>query len=198
MGFDLMKKLLVSVGWLFLTPLTLILSIFALTQVTVGKSNLSPFLAKPNYQRYSALPGNIGSISQSVVSADGRIATVENFLHSYNSPMSPYAQFLVETADKYGLDFRLLPAIAMQESGGGHKIPSGSYNAWGFGVYGRQSLGFASWENAIDTVARYLKKEYIDKGLVSPEAIMTKYTPPSVEKGGPWAKGVSYFLEEMQ
>lgn len=134
----------------------------------------------------------------SVSTADARPLIIRNYLRRYRSLLEPYSRLLVETADKYSLDYRLLVAIAHQESSLCHKIPPGSHNCWGFGIYADKVVRFDSYPEAIDTVARTLKKEYIDKGLDTPEKIMAKYTPPSVEIGGPWAKGVSSFLVNLQ
>lgn len=133
----------------------------------------------------------------SITMEDERVRVLEKFLGYYHSPLKGHASYLVEVADRYNLDYRLLPAIAMQESGGGKVIPDGTYNAWGYAITETQTLGFMGWEEAIDRVARGLKKDYIDKGLVTPEQIMTKYTPASLEKGGAWAKGVNYFIEQL-
>ena len=43
--------------------------------------------------------------------------------------------------------------------------------------------------------AEYLKREYFDKGLNTPELIMKKYCPNS---NGSWALGVQQFIDEME
>ena len=192
-----MKRLFLVLAWTTITPLTLIIAIVVLTQFSPRNVSRSK-VASPEYESYTALPDEVGSVSQAVVSADSRASLIHDFLLNYDSPLAPYARDFVETSDRYGLDFRLLPAIAMQESNAGLKIPDSSHNAWGFGVYGDEALGFKNWETAIDTVGRELKAEYIDKGFITPQQIMYKYTPQSIEKGGPWAKSVEYFMTEMQ
>ncbi len=146
----------------------------------------------------SALPSITAEVIGSALIYDQRAETLQRFFTTYNSPLGQHAKFFVEVADKYGLDYRLLPAIAMQESSGGRFIPPGSYNAWGYAITETQTLGFLSWEQAIDNVARGIRKNYINQGLVTPEQIMTKYTPDSIEKGGAWAKGVDYFMSQME
>jgi hypothetical protein len=56
-------------------------------------------------------------------------------------------------------------------------------------------LGFNSYSDAIETVSKGLKNNYIDEGLVTPDEIMTKYTPSS---NGSWAHGVNEFMSEMK
>jgi hypothetical protein len=40
----------------------------------------------------------------------------------------------------------------------------------------------------METVAKGLKENYVDKGLITPKQIMSRYTPSS---NGSWEKGVS-------
>lgn len=143
------------------------------------------------------MPKYSGEVLGVVTIYDNRAEILEQFFTRYKSPLQSQAKYFVEVADKYKLDYRLLPSIAMQESAGGKIIPENSYNAWGYAVTETQTLRFLSWEQAIDNVARGLKKNYIDKGLRTPEQIMTKYTPASLEKGGAWAKGVNYFMDQL-
>ena len=51
-----------------------------------------------------------------VNSRDMRVKALENVFESYNSPLTPHAAFYIETADKYKVDWRLLPSIAGLES----------------------------------------------------------------------------------
>jgi hypothetical protein len=83
----------------------------------------------------------------------------------------------------------------MQESNLCRYIPENSHNCWGWGIYGDQVLRFSSYEEAIEKVAAGIKKEYIDKGLVTASMIMKKYTPSSP---GTWARGVNTFLRMLE
>ena len=123
------------------------------------------------------------------------MATVEDFFKRYNSPLLPYARIVVSDADKYGLDYRLIPAIAMQESTLCKKAPAGSYNCWGFGIYGRKVTKFSNYPEAIDTVTKTLALQYKNNGLETPEEIMAKYTPSS---NGSWANSVNLFMNQLQ
>lgn len=129
------------------------------------------------------------------VEKDERVANLKVFFRKHNSDLYEKTEFIVETSDKYGLDYRLLPAIAMQESTLCKFIPRDSYNCWGWGIYGNKVTRFDSYEHAIDTVARGLKENYIDHGLVSVEQIMSKYNPSS--PGGKWANSVMSFMDTI-
>lgn len=134
-------------------------------------------------------------IDSTLKTADGRPLLIKNYLNKYKSELEPYSLLIVDISDKYSLDYRLLVAIAQQESNLCKRIPTNSYNCWGFGIYGDKVARFDSYPQALEKVAKTLKKDYFDKGLTTPEAIMNKYTPPSQ---GSWAAGVSTFLSELE
>lgn len=190
------KEVLFALSW-FLTSLTLF-TFASLMLIYLSLTRLVPEVTNPHYQIYQALPAfEISEQEISIGSSDARSVIVANFLKAHKSPLSKYAAELVATADMYKLDFRLLPAISMQESNGGKVVPHNSYNPFGYGIYGGKVIRFSSWEEAIERVGRGLKEDYLDLGLKTPHDIMTKYTPPSLKKGNAWAIGVSAFIEQM-
>lgn len=130
-----------------------------------------------------------------IKSGDARSANLKVFFRKHNSPLYNYADKIVTVSDKYQFDYRLLPAIAMQESNLCRVIPDNSYNCWGWGIYGTTVTKFDSYDDAIETVGKGIKKNYIDQGLVTASAIMKKYTPPSQ---GSWAYGVNTFLKALE
>lgn len=136
-----------------------------------------------------------GEVQGAATVDNARIPILQKFFTKYNSPLVDYVSYIVQTADKYGIDYRLIPAISMQESTGCKFIPENSYNCWGWGIYGDKVTRFPNYPEAIETVSRGLKNNYIDKGLTSPEEIMKRYTPPSK---GSWAEGVHFFFEQLQ
>jgi hypothetical protein len=140
---------------------------------------------------YSAAPFVTGSFETNVVVGDARSKNLKHFFRKYNSVLYDHADYIVKVSDKYEFDYRLLPAIAMQESSLCKFIPADSYNCWGWGIYGDLTTRFTSYEEAIDTVALGIKKHYIDQGLVTASSIMAKYTPSS---NGSWARGVNNVL----
>lgn len=151
-----------------------------------------------NFQLFAALPQSERFVSGDVIYSDARAKIIENFFENYKAPLSAYGQVFIQTADKYRLDWRLLPAIAMQESNGGKKVINNSYNPFGYGIYGNSVIRFNSWEEAIEKVGKGLRENYLNQGLKTPYQIMAKYTPPSLSKNGAWAKGVSLFMEELR
>lgn len=131
-------------------------------------------------------------------SGDARVILVQNFLERHESPLAQedhFGQVLVDLADEQGIDFRLMPAIAMQESNLCKVTPPGSYNCLGLGVHERGTWEFDSYKSNFAAAAKVLKKNYIDKGLTNPVDIMGKYTPKS---NGSWANSVNQWMAEMR
>jgi len=122
---------------------------------------------------------------------DIRVEQLENFLNDYNSPLASYAQVFVEMADKYQIDWRLLPAISGVESCFGKQIPPYSYNAYG---WNNGNFRFESWEDSIEIVSKALKERYYNLGLDTPDKIGRVYAPPSKT----WAIKVNYFIEKIE
>jgi len=196
------KNMIFIAIFFIVTPLTLgvsLFSLFSLRNNVAVKENLENLnlvtTPESGISVYASLPANIPSVSSNIESADARPQIVKKYLERYSSPLVPEAEFIVQTADKYSLDFRLITAIAQQESNLCKIIPPDSYNCWGWGIHSRGSLGFDSFSEAIETVSKGIREEYLDKGYSTAEEIMSKYTPQS---NGSWAFGVNSFMQEME
>jgi hypothetical protein len=149
-----------------------------------------------NYQFTASYKADLSQgYSAEIKSGDARAANLKMFLRKYNSDLYDYADKIIEVSDKYKFDYRLLPAIAMQESNLCRVIPDDSYNCWGWGIYGTTVTKFDSYNDAIETVGKGIKDHYIDEGLVTASAIMAKYTPSSK---GSWQHGVNTFLKALE
>ncbi len=123
---------------------------------------------------------------------DPEAKVLAKYLADFDSPLQFYAQDLVDAAKAYGLDWKMLPAIAGVESTFGKNMPGG-YNAWGWGVYGNQAVYFGSWREAIFTIAKSLREDYLDKGLTEPYSISRAYATSPY-----WGGKVSYFMNELE
>lgn len=184
------KKVAFATVWFLATPL--LIGVTSLLFYNKSKPSETSFTATPLVVNEFPSRDLYGQVL-GVEITDNRPYIVEGFLKG--TPLAPYAQEMVTVADKYNLDYRLIPAIAMKETGGGNAAPSGSFNAWGFGN-GRTE--FTSWESAIESVGKTLKTKYADKGLITPEQIMPIYAPPQVYTGGKWAKDINHFFSKME
>jgi hypothetical protein len=131
-------------------------------------------------------------------SIDIRVLSLHYYLKNYDSPLADHAELLIKLADKYDLDWKLIPSIAAVESNFGHKIPGGkdpdytSHNAWGWGVYGTKVTSFRSWEEGIDTVVRGVKLKFVDIGLNTPKRMNIKYS-----SNPDWYWQVEFFINEL-
>ncbi|HLC87434.1 MAG TPA: hypothetical protein VJG66_00065 [Patescibacteria group bacterium] len=156
-----------------------------------------------------SLPVNIAQV-QPVYAQNEQIVTIEarpidkraqvlkDYLAKYNSPLEDSAQDFIDAADQYGLDWKLVVSISGVESTFGKNIPGGhdpaytSYNGWGWGVYGDNSLGFKSWREAIFTISKGLKEDYVDKGYTEPFAMNRKYAASKT-----WGRNVTFFMNDL-
>jgi len=197
----MIEKPLFSIKRLLLIPVFLVLVL------TVGFSELI-YLSETNHSNVVLGIGNEKVIIESaaednknifvdatVSGADARPMLIKNYLEKYNSPMAPYSDLIFQISEDYGFEYYWIVAIAQQESNLCKKAPEDSYNCWGYGIHKKGTLKFDNYEIAIKSYAEYLKREYFDKGLNTPELIMKKYCPSS---NGSWANGVNQFIEELK
>lgn len=197
-----MKSLILGFAWFFLSAGIIIagaaraLYLINPPPIPVADTNLE------NTVKISSAQASAPKITDEVVGegeiADARVILVQNFLERHNSPLAEednFGQILVDLADEYDVDFRLLPAISMQESNLCKVTPPGSYNCLGLGVHERGTWHFESYEANFAAAVKILKNNYIDQGLTTPVEIMGKYTPKS---NGSWANSVNQWMAEMR
>ncbi|OGM75780.1 hypothetical protein A2382_00135 [Candidatus Woesebacteria bacterium RIFOXYB1_FULL_38_16] len=199
------NSLLLVSTFFVLTPIALITSLYALFTFSYSQKN-GIALAKEaetlassgvlGTQIYASLPETTPLFNLESNSTDARAEIVRQYLQRYESPLSAQADIIVQMADKYDVDFRLITAIAQQESNLCKKIPEETYNCWGWGIHSKGTLGFESFEHGIEVVTRGIRKDYYDLGYVTPLEIMSKWVPHSPQ--GAWAQGVQAFMQEME
>jgi hypothetical protein len=186
------KKLVFLAVYLSAIPVFLtFLILFSLAIKYESNGYISRQAHKPQFQ---ALPSDNNTSSISVESEDGRVEALDDFFASYGSPLEGHAKTIVEEADSHNIDYRLLPAIAMQESTLCKRIIKNSYNCWGFGIYGSKVTRFASYDDAIRTITETISKKYVQKGYVKPEEIVQKYTPGDT---GKWPQVVNMMMDKI-
>jgi|SRR3989344_1711065 len=191
-----MRKILLLASFFAFAPILIFASILYLLFLAYHQKDTSVLSQNStNRVAFAALPSAENVLWDQITAMDSRVEIVRQFFEKYKSPLEPFAQSVIDAADQYDLDFRLIPAIAMQESNLCHKIILESYNCWGFGIYGKKVTRFTSYPEAIETVTKTLAKNYKQKGLETAEEIMSKYTPSS---NGSWADSVNYFMDQLQ
>jgi hypothetical protein len=83
-------------------------------------------------QAFSSSSAQIVTAAQTVQN-DPRFHAIRNFFLSKKCPIAELSADFVAAADKHNLDWRLLPSIALLESGGGKIAPGGNPLGWGSG-----------------------------------------------------------------
>ncbi|PIR75029.1 MAG: hypothetical protein CO030_00360 [Candidatus Magasanikbacteria bacterium CG_4_9_14_0_2_um_filter_42_11] len=82
---------------------------------------------------------------------DDRGARIDAYFAKFNMPLEGYGDVFIASADQCGMDWRLLPAIAIRESSGGKHMQYNNPFGWG----GAQ-IPFESMEEAIMNVGSHL------------------------------------------
>jgi hypothetical protein len=116
-----------------------------------------------------------------------KVENVKKYLAGRNAPLAEYAEEFVKAADHYGIDYRIIAAISVIESGGG-KHTFKAYNAWGWG-----KSPFENWTDGIWSVSAGISR-YYSRGLTRPELIAPYYCPPNAVK---WAQNVNYVMNQI-
>jgi hypothetical protein len=81
---------------------------------------------------------------------DPRITQLRNFFLAQRSPLARHAEAFLGASDRYGLDWRLLPSLAMVETGG---LVRGNNNVFG---WGNGRIQFGSIGESIQVIAERL------------------------------------------
>ena len=102
---------------------------------------------------------------------DSRIVRLRQFLQERDCPVSRFAPDFIAAADRFALDWRLLPSISYVESGGGKEYRGNNIFGWGNGL-----REFPSIRAGIRVVASRLAKSslYRDKSL---DELLRTYNP---------------------
>ena len=102
---------------------------------------------------------------------DVRLNTLRKFFITFKCPLAPVAEIFVAEADSHNLDWRLLPSLAIIESGGGKVSRGNNIFGWNNGHASFPTLGAA-----IHMVARTLSdgNAYKNKSLL---ALLRTYNP---------------------
>lgn len=126
---------------------------------------------------------------------DERVMRLKTYLESHDSPLTDSADHFVAEADRLGLDWKLVAAIAGVESTFGKHVPANSYNGWGWGIFTGASDGihFKNWDDGITVVSEGLRHRYMDKGATSVEQIGRIYAASPV-----WSAKVNFFLQKIE
>jgi len=154
---------------------------------------VSLLLLKPLKVGAVAVAGNSATMKTSQPARedlDERYLILVSFLREKDSPLVGYAGEFIRAADKYKIDWRLMPAIAGLESSFGKRLIQGYFNPFGWaGGYYR----FESWSEGIYHVGQFLREKYYDYGRDTPEKIGPVYAPPNPR----WGSLVTFIMNKI-
>lgn len=190
-----MKKIAALGGFFIGTPLLLVFSLVLLLNISSNKNNGHLLGESTQGIAYAALPPADNVIQNIIEEEDSKTEIVRQFFARYGSPLEPYAPDIVAAANRYDVDFRLLPAIALQESILCERVPVGSHNCWGWGIYGGKVTKFSNYPEAIETITKTLSTKYRDRGLVTPFEIAKLYNPRNTNN---WAENITKVMNKLR
>lgn len=121
---------------------------------------------------------------------DNRVVALKNVFKRYNSPLAPYAKDYVSMADKYDVDWKLLPAISGLESSFGRFLMPNSHNGYG---WGGGHIYFKDWPEGIEVINKTLRKNYMEKW----NAQTVWEIGPIYAESPTWAVRVDKFMNEI-
>lgn len=117
---------------------------------------------------------------------------LKTVLTNYNSPLVGLEKVLINTAEKYNLDWTLLAAITGNESAFAKRMPYQCNNPFGWGIYGDNKLCFESLEKSIIEVGKGLGTKY---NITSLESIAYTYNPGNTNK---WLSATKFFIRKIK
>lgn len=115
---------------------------------------------------------------------------IKKVLEKYHSPIQGSIDDFMASCTTYELDCYLLPSITGLESSFGRFTYPNSNNGFG---WGGGYIMFSSWSEAISTVAKSLRQNYIDKGADTVDKIGPIYAESLT-----WSQRVNSFMNEFR
>ena len=140
--------------WWSVTTATMIKNFYKVTQILA----FVPFMAIPSI----SVASNIGSLETRPITKEEvrvenirqeRADAIDKYFKDRSMPLHGTGMTFVLVSEKYGLDWRLLPAIGVRESSGGKAACK--YNAFGWGSC-KLGHNYYSYEEAIESIGKNL------------------------------------------
>lgn len=127
---------------------------------------------------------NLKYDTETEILPDPRAEKIDAYFAQWDLPLSGHGAGMIAAADKYDIDWRLLPALAMLETTGGKNLCGDGTNMNAFG-FGSCKIHFGTFEQSFEAVAKTVsgngeKTSHLYKGK-SVEEILEVYNPPEVE-----------------
>jgi len=156
---------------------------FAIAMPLSGVSSISSLAVANN----SLTNENSVITTQEEVARKEKAESIDNYFAKHDAPLEGYGMKFVLESEKNGIDWRLLPAIAMRETTGGKfacksaKAPNNNFG------WASCKMGFESIDKSIEHISKTLGgnndnvKHY--KSEMTTEQILKKYNPDSIIPG---------------
>ena len=154
---------------------------------TIEKATTTEAVAQPEIS--TASKPQYVMVATVVATKDNRAERLEKYFAANSSPFVGKAENFITVADKYDLDWTLLPAIAKLESQLGKQVPAFSFNPYG---WNNGKYRFANWETANEIVANGLRTRYAPTGTITPFRIGRMYAASPT-----WAVRVAKYQLEI-
>lgn len=107
--------------------------------------------------------------------------------------LSPSTLIVKSYADKYAIDWKIVEAIILHETGN-RKSSAFRFKNNSCGMMSRSGIiKFVSEESGVEACIKNLKKNYFDLGLNTPILMQSKYAPIS----STWAQKVNYYYNKL-
>ena len=151
-----MKLIILSLFWF---PMTLMVLFFSfVTLLKSGEGNNSPKFSNHYDLLFTTYAQEERDFDiNRIPNQDFRVLVLRKFFSTYKSPLIEAVDEIIYHSDLQGIDYSLIPAIAMQESQGCKIIPPGSHNCWGYGIYGDKKVYFNNYNDAIAAISKTIK-----------------------------------------
>jgi len=125
---------------------------------------------------------------------DDRVVVLRKYLEQQHSPLAPLAEVFVSQADLYQLPWNMVAAMTGTESTFGQAVPINCNNPLGFGIYTNHMTCFPSYREAIKTVSKSLREDYLNKWKAS-----DVYEIGHIYAASPtWGDHTSYFMNQIE
>jgi hypothetical protein len=136
---------------------TAVIMIAVMTMVSFWAHTTRAEAPVPSRTETSTTETTISSLEKVVdgLTVSERAAKIDAFyIAKGDLPLAGHGRAMVEAADQYGIDWRLVAAIGFIESTGGkHACKRVSYSAFGWGSC---KIDFSSYEESIDVISKNL------------------------------------------
>lgn len=113
---------------------------------------------------------------------------IRDFLSRHNSPMAAHAEEIVFAGNRYGIDPRMIVAIAGVESQYGKRCRG--FNAWGW--HGGRTR-WSSWSESIDLYSASMRSNYPNWRNI--QRLAPRYNPNTPEA---WGRKVAFLMDSIQ